>query len=947
MEMEDEYSFGSTIVPPGVCCDGTYIYVIAKYEIVTLDLDFNLVDTLTTFNGADNFTHASGGPRGICCDDAGYIYVGSYGQERIVKFTASGGTLTYDSEIAGDYPFLGLDTNGTYLFACTGLLSTIEKRNCGDLSYITAKWQQFRGYNDVCHVGDYIYVTSPSGTYGDAIQKRNISDMEIVSSFGSTGSGDNQFDDPIGIATDGVNLYICDRANGRIKRHLLDGTYIDEATDNITYVWGIDVVSTVVWKLDSSEELTWGPDIVKVEEGSAELSVEVSLQDCKDNPGSFFYDTDDGALYIHTSGSDNPSNYNIVAYFWGKFCSQQPLNNPVIFSDDYYLPLLDQEKLPSITSSVPEFFQGGKSYSFGSLELFNDEGWWDTKRATYIFENQEILMLVGEEGDAYGDYVNLSFSTISLYEWSDLKITLQLAEPKNRILKPIPNTFFNLSDYPNMDADFVGEPIPEFWGPKTNITPILVDAQTSTYQICARTLSSFDAIRLGGVTLGGGDYSEDLANGKFSFTSPAPYLEASTLYYLIMCGDFAISTNDFIWWVGKQDNHYADGTFYTIDELNNWTDLGYDMLIELWGINASNPSGAEEQILTTFPGTGAVANETLRFNTDHTRLAQSFTMPAGDNFYLTKVVYRTRQLVVVTDVVGNIWFEVHSDQAGTQVGGDSALTDGGVIWKGGTVTRNTTWESLDTTKEISVDATAPNPKAKDILEDAIVNLMGADSSVLDAAMMAALETDLQAESRDFSLGIYLNQVIEGDRFINALERSCGFLFLPLLDGTFGPVVYTSGEPAGTPHLKDGDYSGFRQVSDPRPMNNEVIVYYDRNPTDRTTKNKKATSTTAADLYRILTTFEVDTYLTEAADGSAMAAWYLSLMEVPILRAFFSVPMLGFNKYPGQKVKLTRDPADDASGVLSAVLYRIIRSSKSLSNGMNMVEAILDSLSIGS
>jgi len=422
MEMEDELDVDPHS-PPGICCDGTYIYVLAGVDVLTLDLDFNLIDTLTTFNGGDTFYHANGGPRGICCDDAGYVYVGCYGQERIVKFTASSGVLTYDSEIAGDYQFLGLDTDGTYLFACTAISATIEKRNCSDLSLITYKWQSYRVYNDVCHVGDYIYVTSPSPIYGDAIQKRNVSDLELVSSFGSTGSGDNQFDNPVGISTDGTNLYICDWDNERITKYLLDGTYVDKATDNITYVWGIDVIS--IYSIAHIETPS------RVTENGVELTSRATLSLCAANASSWYYDSTNTRLYVHTSGSDDPGggSYVIMSFGWWERLSTHAGD----YNSKPYLNRLEKTNIPNVSSSVSGPHEGIVTQSLGQIRINNLDARYDARLALYVYEGAKIILYRGIKDDDYANFDDFIHAYVGRWECDESHLTLYLEDFRDYI----------------------------------------------------------------------------------------------------------------------------------------------------------------------------------------------------------------------------------------------------------------------------------------------------------------------------------------------------------------------------------------------------------------------------------------------------------------------------------------------------------------------------------
>lgn len=54
------------------------------------------------------------------------------------------------------------------------------------------------------------------------------SSIEFVSKFGTTGSGDGQFNGPVGIAIGGKYLYVADNTNNNIQKFQLDGTFVSK-----------------------------------------------------------------------------------------------------------------------------------------------------------------------------------------------------------------------------------------------------------------------------------------------------------------------------------------------------------------------------------------------------------------------------------------------------------------------------------------------------------------------------------------------------------------------------------------------------------------------------------------------------------------------------------------------------------------------------------------------
>lgn len=86
---------------------------------------------------------------------------------------------------------------------------------------------QFHFPTGICVTGDNLFIVDKQN---HRIKKHDLFG-NYISEFGSVGSGNNQFYFPEDITTDGTYLYITDGANHRIKKHDLSGTYISE--------WGI------------------------------------------------------------------------------------------------------------------------------------------------------------------------------------------------------------------------------------------------------------------------------------------------------------------------------------------------------------------------------------------------------------------------------------------------------------------------------------------------------------------------------------------------------------------------------------------------------------------------------------------------------------------------------------------------------------------------------------
>lgn len=111
---------------------------------------------------------------------------------------------------------------------------------------------QFEGPWGVCTNGVYIYITDENN---NRIKKHLASDFSFVAKFGSVGAGNNNFNVPRAIATDGTFLYIVDTNNDRVKKHRCDdlsfvGNYTGIANGDdhdIASPQGVCIQGTNLW----------------------------------------------------------------------------------------------------------------------------------------------------------------------------------------------------------------------------------------------------------------------------------------------------------------------------------------------------------------------------------------------------------------------------------------------------------------------------------------------------------------------------------------------------------------------------------------------------------------------------------------------------------------------------------------------------------------------------
>jgi sugar lactone lactonase YvrE len=179
-------------------------------------------------------------PEGIAIDSSGYVYVAEYYNNRIQKFTADGTFITsWGSEGSGNGQFsspydVAIDSSG-YVYVADFANDRIQKFS-SDGTFITS-WGstgsgngQFSSPRGVAIDSSGNLSTDPrvyvAEWGGNRIQKFT-SDGTFITSWGSTGSGNGEFNGTAGIAIDSSgSVYVADAGNDRIQKFTNDGTFI-------------------------------------------------------------------------------------------------------------------------------------------------------------------------------------------------------------------------------------------------------------------------------------------------------------------------------------------------------------------------------------------------------------------------------------------------------------------------------------------------------------------------------------------------------------------------------------------------------------------------------------------------------------------------------------------------------------------------------------------------
>jgi len=216
------------------------------------------------------------------------------------------------------------------------------------------------------------------------------------------------------------------------KDNLVFLVEIEPARRLDTESWTQDETYTNCYYLSHSEG-----EPSRVQEDGTDYTERASLSDCDSNASSWYFDSSNNRLYVHTSGSDDPGGggYVIASFWWEYFTSKQyEGSDEIVFNGKFYRPVLDDASIPDISLAVSDFSEGGIQKSIGPIRLINADGYFDQKLYDYIYTAKRILIKVGKKGADYSDYITLWNGWTGNIVWSDTYIEITVEDLRKFVL---------------------------------------------------------------------------------------------------------------------------------------------------------------------------------------------------------------------------------------------------------------------------------------------------------------------------------------------------------------------------------------------------------------------------------------------------------------------------------------------------------------------------------
>jgi len=236
-----------------------------------------------------------------------------------------------------------------------------------------------------------------------------------------------------------------------------------------------------------------------------DYSLMSSYGNCRKNIYSFYFDPSESILYVNFFDVLPWTTASIKAGITYGFATQ------AIYIDDiYYEPRL--RSIPNISIRMDDLFYGTKKFSFGSVKLINEDGFFDAYGSLTLFGQACRAKLTGKLADGtllgFNDMKTFYTGYVQTTDTTPREFTIGLGDRKDKIGRTLPVNFFSSATYPDIKSNNVGKGIPLPWGTCRNITCICVNEEDTpapanykfvVADIEQHSIKALDAVYIDGV----------------------------------------------------------------------------------------------------------------------------------------------------------------------------------------------------------------------------------------------------------------------------------------------------------------------------------------------------------------------------------------------------------------------------------------------------------------
>lgn len=220
------------------------------------------------------------------------------------------------------------------------------------------------------------------------------------------------------------------------------------------------------------------------------LSEQTSIANVEANVGSWYHDGN--ILYVRAPAGQTLFSGTYLARATFRFS-----NVPKAINSLYYDPRL--ASVPRLSLRIEPNFGSAQQTGSGSATLLNQDGYFDTLSELQWSAGEVSLKMGVDTASAvmdYSDYAAAGTWIIEQWKLDHKEFSIQLIEKKNGLETVLPLTTYSRENYPEINKDDVGRPIPIAYGKIYGAEPALINVGTKLYKLAGHAIRSIDEIRI-------------------------------------------------------------------------------------------------------------------------------------------------------------------------------------------------------------------------------------------------------------------------------------------------------------------------------------------------------------------------------------------------------------------------------------------------------------------
>ncbi|MBW1853117.1 MAG: hypothetical protein JRJ00_00290 [Deltaproteobacteria bacterium] len=187
-----------------------------------------------------------------------------------------------------------------------------------------------------------------------------------------------------------------------------------------------------------------------------------SIAQCISTSKSWYYNQSTTEMYIHFDSFNPPEVYEIIAAGAAiGFSNEIDSTTNNFYEDVYYEPLI--QNVPKLSKKKDSLFFGILQYQGGSISFDNTGGYFDDF-ATRDLYGQPVRILLTFEGLDYSEAQTVYTGRVEDFTHDFTRFKLKVADLRKLLSRSLPVNNLTLTDYPTMDSDLDGTPIPIAFG---------------------------------------------------------------------------------------------------------------------------------------------------------------------------------------------------------------------------------------------------------------------------------------------------------------------------------------------------------------------------------------------------------------------------------------------------------------------------------------------------